>query len=52
MGLSVASYGIHGTIDEETIGSQITEGCVRMRNKDVEELFVIVPVGTKVTIVN
>jgi lipoprotein-anchoring transpeptidase ErfK/SrfK len=52
MGLSAPSYGIHGTIDEETIGSQITEGCVRMRNKDVEELFVIVPVGTKVTIVN
>ena len=52
MGLSVSSYGIHGTTDEATIGQQITEGCVRMRNNEVEELYVIVPLGTKVTIVN
>ncbi len=52
MGLSVFSYGIHGTTDEATIGQQITEGCVRMRNNEVEELYVIVPLGTKVAIVN
>ena len=52
MGLSVPSYGIHGTTDEATIGQQITEGCIRMRNKEVEELFIIVPEGTKVTIVD
>ena len=52
MGLSVPTYGIHGTIDEATLGQQITEGCVRMRNEEVEELYIIVPVGTKVTIVD
>ena len=52
MGLSIPTYGIHGTIDEATLGQQITEGCVRMRNDEVEELYIIVPVGTKVTIVD
>ncbi|MDP8260913.1 MAG: L,D-transpeptidase family protein [Candidatus Kappaea frigidicola] len=52
MGLSIPTYGIHGTIDEATLGQQITEGCVRMRNNEVEELYIIVPVGTKVTIVD
>jgi len=52
MGLSVEGYGIHGTSDETTIGKQITQGCVRMCNADVEELFDIVPSGTKVEIVD
>lgn len=43
-------YGIHGTIHPEDIGKRATAGCVRMLNADVEELFDIVPVGTKVTI--
>lgn len=50
MGLSADGYGIHGTSDESTIGSQITQGCVRMRNDDVIELFDIVPSGTEVRI--
>ena len=52
MGLSVEGYGIHGTRDPRTIGNQITKGCVRMLNKDVEELYSIVPSGTKVVIVD
>ncbi|MFH1846594.1 MAG: L,D-transpeptidase family protein [Candidatus Omnitrophota bacterium] len=52
MGLSVAGYGIHGTSDETTIGYQVTQGCVRMYNKDVVELYDIVPSGTKVEIVD
>jgi lipoprotein-anchoring transpeptidase ErfK/SrfK len=43
-------YGIHGTIHPEAIGEHATAGCVRMLNPDVEELFDIIPVGTKVTI--
>ena len=50
LGISIESYGIHGTIEPETIGRQITHGCVRMLNKDVEEVYSIVPVGTKVVI--
>ncbi|MGB3242457.1 MAG: L,D-transpeptidase family protein [Candidatus Omnitrophota bacterium] len=52
MGLSVQGYGIHGTSDERTIGRQITQGCVRMRNNDVVELYDIVPSGTEVEIVD
>ena len=52
IGISVEGYGIHGTSDESTIGSQVTQGCVRMYNADVEELFDIVPSGTEVEIVD
>ena len=45
-------YGIHGTIHPESIGQQLTAGCVRLLNKDVEELFDIVPISTKVVIQN
>ncbi len=52
MGLTLPEYGIHGTTDDSTIGMQITAGCIRMKNKDAEELFSIVPVGTPVTIID
>lgn len=52
LGISEKGYGIHGTIEPESVGRQATKGCIRMLNSDVEELFVIVPVGTEVTIVN
>jgi len=50
MGFDLPEYGIHGTTAPELMGMQVTEGCVRMRNPDVEELYSIVPVGTEVTI--
>lgn len=46
----VMGYGIHGTAHPETIGSDESMGCVRMRNEDVEQLFEIVPRGTEVLI--
>jgi len=54
MGLTTEEpgYGIHGTIEPESIGYQRTEGCVRLINKEVEELFSIVPVGTKVIVID
>ena len=51
MGLSKPEYGIHGTKNPFSIGQHITRGCIRMRNKDVEEVYAIVPSGTEVTIV-
>ena len=51
MGISEPDYGIHGTADVSSIGQYITNGCVRMRNEDVEELYAIVPSGTTVEIV-
>jgi len=50
MGLDKPSYGIHGTIEPKSIGTQASEGCIRMLNEEVEELFSVVPVGTKITI--
>lgn len=47
----VRGYGIHGTWDDATIGKQSSAGCVRMRNADVAEVFMLLPRGTPVTIV-
>ena len=52
MAITLEHYGIHGTTDETTLGQQVTAGCVRMRNKDVEELYSIIPVGSEVTIID
>ncbi len=52
LGLTVKGYGIHGTKDDASIGKQCTQGCVRMHNNEVEELFDIVPEGAEVTIVD
>lgn len=50
MSLSKQSYGIHGTNDPSSIGKAVSHGCIRMQNKDVEELARIVPNGTQVDI--
>lgn len=44
-------FGIHGTTLPETIGTESSMGCVRMRNEEVEELYDLVPSGTKVRVV-
>ena len=46
----VSGYGIHGTWDNSTLGKQSSAGCIRMNNADVEEVFMLVPRGTTVTI--
>jgi len=52
LGISKEGYGIHGTTEPEKLGQQVTAGCVRMRNNEVEELYAIVPASTEVTIVD
>jgi LysM repeat protein len=52
MGFDLPGYGIHGTTDPQSLGKQATQGCVRLSNSEVEELYTIVPVGTEVTIVD
>jgi flagellar basal body-associated protein FliL len=47
-----SDYGIHGTTEPETIGRHVTQGCVRMYNEDVEELYLILPIGTEVIIID
>lgn len=41
---------IHGTPDERHIGRPVSYGCIRMRSRDVVELFDVVQRGTKVAI--
>jgi L,D-transpeptidase ErfK/SrfK len=48
MGLSAAGYGIHGTNAPASIGTAASHGCIRMHNRDVEQLFQMVTTGTKV----
>jgi lipoprotein-anchoring transpeptidase ErfK/SrfK len=45
-----ANYGIHGTTQPETVGQEVTNGCVRMLNTDAEDLFDFVTIGTQVII--
>ncbi len=52
LGFNIPGYGIHGTVEPETIGQQVTAGCVRMHNEQVEELYSLVPMGTEVVIVD
>jgi LysM repeat protein len=43
-------YGIHGTIEPETIGQAVSLGCVRMHNQDVAFLYqLMMPGCSKVT---
>ena len=44
------SVGIHGTAEEWSIGSRASHGCIRMRVRDVIDLFPRVPMGTPVLI--
>ena len=52
LGFNLPSYGIHGTTEPQSLGRQVTQGCVRMLNSEVEELYTIVPVGAEVSIVD
>jgi len=48
LGLSVKGYGIHGTNNPASIGHNASHGCIRMRNRDVEQLFEMVSIGDEV----
>lgn len=50
MQLSDTNYAIHGTNEPDSIGKDESLGCIRMNRADVEELFALVPMGTKVLI--
>jgi L,D-transpeptidase ErfK/SrfK len=46
------SYMLHGTNNPMAVGMAITHGCIRMYPEDVAALFPLVPVGTKVWLIN
>jgi L,D-transpeptidase catalytic domain len=43
--------GLHGTDDPAGIGHDVSHGCIRMFNADIERLVRILPLGTPITIV-
>jgi len=48
MGLNAPGFGIHGTNAPQSIGKAASHGCIRMRKRDLEELFDLVTVGITV----
>jgi lipoprotein-anchoring transpeptidase ErfK/SrfK len=50
LSLDLKGYGIHGTWEPETIGRSESAGCIRLLNEDIEELYTLIPVGTRVEI--
>ena len=51
MYLGTSLYRIHGSNEPWTIGTNVSSGCIRMRNQDVIDLYGRVPVGTKVVVI-
>ena len=45
-------YGIHGSADDSSVGRSLSNGCLRMRNQDVEILYYLLPGGCPVKIVD
>jgi lipoprotein-anchoring transpeptidase ErfK/SrfK len=50
MYLGSTLYRIHGSNEPWTIGTQVSSGCIRMRNEDVMDLYERVKIGTKVIV--
>lgn len=50
VGLDKKGYGIHGTNAPRSIGEAASHGCIRMHNRDIEQLFRMVKLGDTVDI--
>lgn len=46
------AYLIHGTNNPDAVGMAVTHGCLRMYPEDIERLFDVTPVGTRVALIN
>jgi len=44
------SYGIHGTIEPDSIGKDASRGCIRMHNSDVAQIYNLLVRGSEVSI--
>ena len=49
--LGSSLYRIHGTNEPDTIGHNVSSGCIRMMNEDVMDLYERVKLGTKVVVI-
>ena len=48
--LDAAGIRIHGTSDVSSIGTHASHGCIRMLMSDVEQIYPLVPIGTRVIV--
>ena len=46
----VSGFGLHGTWNESALGRQVDAGRIRFSNTDIEELYVLLPVGSLVNV--
>jgi len=51
MGLSIKGFGIHGTNQPGSVGRNASHGCIRLRNRDMEDLFDRVRSGDSVALI-
>ena len=52
LGIPGGAYLIHGTNRPAGVGMQVTHGCIRMFPEDIAEFFKLVPVNTKVLMID
>jgi L,D-transpeptidase ErfK/SrfK len=52
MTLTLPGYLIHGTNKPAGVGMRSSHGCIRLYPEDVEPIYDMVPIGTKVRVVN
>src|SRR5690606_29607209 len=46
------TYAMHGTNQPWGVGRRVSRGCIRLYPEDIEALYPLVPVGTRVTVVD
>lgn len=44
------SYGLHGTVDDSSIGKSDSPGCIRLRNRDIADVYDLLTIGSEVLI--
>jgi LysM repeat protein len=47
---TLEGYGIHGTIEPESVGRAVSRGCIRLKDQDVADLYDLLTVGSEVII--
>jgi L,D-transpeptidase ErfK/SrfK len=52
MNLGWPSYLMHGTNKPAGVGMRASHGCIRLYPEDIATIFPMLPIGTKVTVVN
>jgi L,D-transpeptidase ErfK/SrfK len=52
LGIPSGAYLIHGTNRPAGVGMQVTSGCIRLFPEDIAELYTMIPVNTKVNLVD